>query len=284
MNSRTNIHRHIILLLAIGSTIMSCQPEEFKGGNGLTDTNVDASFTITPIEGQSNYYILQAQSSNVIGSKWDIGEGEFSGNLREEVFIPDAGTYTISHTAIGRGGATSTSTQELIVAQSDPNAGNLIVGGKFLDADDHSQWTILTISGSGASWTYNSGNATITGGGWNQQGIYQAVEVQANKDYRIDMRVSGGGSVNTWFEVYVSTTAPVQNQDYTADGRRIGLSTWDGCANGPFDGKLSIVGCVGSGNVVNFDQDGTVYFVVKCGGENIGATGISMTNVEMRGI
>ena len=53
--------------------------------------------------------------------------------------------------------------------------------------------------------------------------------------------------------------------------------------SGAFEGKLSVVGCVGSGNKVTFDQSGTIYLLVKSGGESLGSTGISITNVEMRG-
>jgi hypothetical protein len=271
-------------LLVLTIILVGCQPEEFSGGgNGLSDPNVDASFTIAPVEGANNTYLLEAQRTNVISSKWDIGEGPYSGDHTEQIFLPDAGTYTITHTAIGRGGESNTASDEIVVEQSDPAAGNLVQGGKFENGEDHEKWTVLNISASGTSWAFNSGNAAVTGSGYNQQGIYQAIQVQANKEYKIDMRVFGSGAVNTWFEVYVSQTPPVQGTDYSADGRRMGLSTWDGCATDPFDGKLSNIGCVGSGNTVSFSESGTVYLVIKCGGENIGASGISVTNVEMRG-
>ncbi|MEH6681841.1 MAG: hypothetical protein V7724_14925 [Sediminicola sp.] len=288
MKFKTNFNGHLYpfpICLMLITLLGACQPEEFSGGgNGLSDPNVDASFTIAPVEGSNNTYLLEAQRTNVISSKWDIGEGTYSGNHTEEIFLPDAGTYAITHTAIGRGGESNTATQELVVEQSDPEAGNIVQGAKFTNEDDHEKWTVLNISASGTSWAFNSGNATVTGGGYNQQGIYQAIEVQAGKEYKIDMRVFGSGAVNTWFEVYVSATPPVQGTDYSAEGRRMGLSTWDGCATGPFDGKLSSTGCVGSGNIVSFSESGTVYLVIKCGGENIGASGISVTNVEMRGI
>ncbi|WPR72648.1 hypothetical protein SLW70_05825 [Flavobacterium sp. NG2] len=285
MKLKIVLNKGIYLMFALATLgiLNSCQPDEVGNGNGLTDANVDASFTITPVAGAVNKYTLSAQTNNVLASKWDVGEGEYAGKMIETVSFPDAGTYTIVHTAIGKGGATKTATKQIVVATSDPVAGNIIQGGKFESATDHAKWTILNISASGAAWTFNNGSATIKGGGWSQQGIYQAVQVQANKDYKIDMKVSGSGASNTWFEVFVSKTAPVQNSDYSADGKRMGLSTWDGCGNAPFSGKLSVVGCTGSGNTVRFTEAGTVYLVIKCGGENIGTTGISITNVEMRG-
>ena len=271
------------LLGAVILAATSCQPEEVESGNGLTDPNVDASFTIETVPGEPNRFMLNANREHVLKSMWNIGDGYYTGALTEEIFLPDAGDYTISHQVFGRGGSVTETSQELNVAVSDPEAGNLIKGGSFMTTEDQAEWTILQISNSGANWTFSEGSATITGSGYNQQGIYQAVEVEAGKEYTIDMKVLGSGSTNTWFEVYASPTAPVQNQDYSADGRRMGLSTWDGCANGPFEGKLSNVGCVGSGRTVSFDQSGTVYIVIKSGGENIGSTGISVTNIEFRG-
>ena len=276
---------YFIMVLGSAGLITSCQPDEIGAGNGLADPDVDATFIVKPIDGKPNNFTLEAATDNVISSMWNVGDGFYKGNMTEELFLPDAGTYTISHTAVGRGGATNTTSQEVVVAQSDPVAGNLVKGGKFENDEDKSQWTVLNISDSGTFWTFNEGSATVIGGGNNQQGIYQAIEVEANKEYTIDMKVWGGGvTVNTWFEVYASTTQlQFKISDYSADGRRMGLSTWDGCGSDAFEGKLSVIGCVGSGNKVTFDQSGTIYLVVKSGGKSLGSTGISITNVEMRG-
>jgi len=270
-----------LMIALLGFT--NCQPDEVAGGNGLSDPNVDASFTIEAVSGEPNRFVLDASNDNVLKSLWNIGDGFFTGSFSEEIFLPDAGTYTIAHQAYGRGGVVNETSQEVNVATSDPVAGNLIKGGSFMTEADQNEWTILKISESGTYFTFTEGSANVVGSSYNQQGLYQAVEVEANKEYTIDMKVFGNGSVNTWFEVYVSPVVPVQNQDYTAEGRRMGLSTWDGCANGQFEGKLSKIGCVGSGNTVSFDQSGTVYLVIKSGGENMGSTGISLTNVEFRG-
>ncbi|WP_323027241.1 hypothetical protein [Gelidibacter japonicus] len=284
-------NKFLCLSLALISVtmILSCQPEEFSNGNSLVDDNIDASFTITPIDGAINRYNLVANSTAFIASKWDVGDGPFMGNSTQEVFFPDAGTYVITHIAIGPGGVAYTSSQNLVVEESDPVAGNLIKGGKFLDAADHAEWTILPLSASGAQWTLNPGSATITAGGWSQQGIYQAVEVVANKDYAIDMLVSGDACTETWFEVFAGTTPPVPGQEYN-DNKVMGLSTWDGCATSKFSGRLSKVGCVKNSqtdsvtNIVNFSTSGTIYLVVRCGGNVLPAGGITMTNVELRGI
>ena len=129
---------------------------------------------------------------------------------------------------------------------------------------------------------------TATGGSWGHSAIYQAIQVQANKDYRFNMIVSGSGATDTWFEVYFGTAAPVQGNDYTSGGKQIGLSTWDGCGGAPFSGSLATIGCVGPlagmNGKVRFTQAGTIYLVIKTGGANLGTSGITIDNVEFRGI
>jgi hypothetical protein len=275
----------LTLLVNMVNLFTSCQADEPQS-NGLTDASVDASFTITPVAGVSNRYILNANSKNILGSKWNLGNGglDYVGKTtNEKIFLPYAGTYKITHFAAGKGGIINSSSQSIFVPATDPEA-NLVKGGNFLNSTDHAKWTFLNISNNNnIRWTFNPGNATINGGNGNQ-GIYQAITVEANKKYKIDMQVEGSGAKNTWFEVYASPTPPVQNEDYKADGRRMGLSTWDGCGKSSFSGKLSTVGCVGSGNIVSFPQSGTIYFVIKSGGDDLGTTGIKVTNVEMFGM
>lgn len=269
--------------MAVISSFTACQPDETDSGNGLADPNVDAAFTIVPLASSPNKFVLQSEGKNILANKWDIGEGFFKGSDEQEVFIPDAGAYTVSHTAIGRGGVANTVSQIVTVTTSDPSAGNLVKGGKFLNADDYAQWTVLHISGTATNWTFNTGSATITGGSSSQQGIYQAIQVEAGKKYKVDMKVSGSGATNTWFEVYVSPTAPTQNSDYSAGGKLISLNTWAGCGNAPFSGQLAAIGCSGSGPIYTATATGTVYLVIKSGGDNLGTSGITITNVVLRG-
>jgi len=268
-------------IVALG-LLTSCQPSDISEGNGIESTQLDASFTITPISGAINKYLVKATSTNYITSKWDIGNGEpaFVGKMEEEIYFPDAGTYTVKHYAIGIGGLSYVAEQSVVVETSDP-AANLIQGGLFATAEDHAKWTVLEIS-SGSFWTFNDGSASITtGGGWSQQGIYQAIEVEAGQKYSIDMNVSSTvGLVNTWFEVYASTTPPVQGSDYTSGTVVRSINTWAGCGLEPFDGPLSIIGCGNNGGLITFPSSGTAYLVIKCGAE--GTPTITITDVQFR--
>lgn len=275
----TRLGAAMIVILAT-----SCFPEDFGDGNGLSDEEVNAQFTITPVAGKANRYVLSADPKGVLGVKWDLGEGGGSalGSIIDTVFYPDAGTYTVTLTAIGRGGKTATTTHDVVVATSDPNAGNLVVGGK-MNPEDNASWTVIPYS-DGVNVGLNGGKMVWTGGGWGQKGIYQAIQVVGGKKYKVDMLISGSGSSNTWFEVYVGKAVAPGTGDYSDGEKRLALSTWAGCATSAFSGKFSVLSCdanAPNAPVVTFPESGTVYLVIRGGGENLGT--ISIDNVEFRG-
>jgi len=258
--------------------------------HGINESNLDASFTLTPVAGSANKFIAKANDSSYILSKWDIGDGGGAviDKHSREIFLPDAGTYTIKHFAVGRGGAEFADEETVNVATSDPAAGNLVQGGKFESAGDDAEWTRVNISAPAVTWTLTSGKMTAAGGSWGHSAIYQAIQVQANKDYRFGMLVSGSGATDTWFEVYFGTAVPTANSDYSSGGIQIALNTWAGCGNAAFSGNINAIGCEGAlkgkNGVVRFATAGTIYIFIKTGGANLGAAGISIDNVELRGI
>ncbi|PBJ13293.1 hypothetical protein [Flavobacterium sp. ACN6] len=269
----------------------SCQPDDSIVDNGLTNENVDASFTVTPVEGKVNTYKLSAQPKGVLKSFWDTGAGQYAGKMEEEISLPDAGTYTITHTAIGSGGGTASASKEVVVATSDPLKGNLVQGGSFATVEDQAKWTILNLSATGAAfWSFANNSATIhSPGGWAQEGIYQAIDVVKDKEYTINMRVSSpSGSDETWLEVYAGKSAPQSGVEYK-DNKVMGLSTWDGCAKAGFSGMLSTVGCVKNDatgtvtNVVKFSETGKIYLLIRSGGNTFTKDGITVSKIELRG-
>lgn len=273
-----------LIALALISINLGCFPEDVEKGNGLKDSSLDASFTIEAGD-TPNKFTLKATSTSHLMSKWDLGDGApaFIGNLEQSIFVPDAGTYTVTHFAVGKGGVSVSATQQLVVASSDPNSGNIVQGGKLETAEDINKWTVLTISASGTSWAFSGGKATVTGGGWNQQGIYQAINVIKDKTYKIDLVASSTTGVrNTWFEVFSSTTAPVQNSDYSAGGIKRSINTWAGCGGSAFSGKISSIGCGSNTGTFTATADGIMYLVIKCGGEDLKG-GIAVDNIEVRG-
>ncbi|TRX35469.1 hypothetical protein FNW52_10530 [Flavobacterium sp. ZT3R18] len=286
MNIKIILNRCIYLMLTIItlSSLESCQSEDIVD-NGLSDATVDPAFTIKPVEGSANKFTLVAQTKNALGSKWDLGNGVglYTGKMTEAIFLPDAGTYTITHTVIGRGGVVNTTTQNIIVATPDPIAGNILKGGKLVDTADWGKWTI-TNPASSAKIVFGNGSATLTSSGWAGQGMYQAVNVVAGKKYVIDMVTSSTtGCNNTWLEMYCGYSIPVEGTDYSEGGKLRALSTWDGCAKAPFSGKISVVGCKPENNLGIFTatKTGVAYLVMRGGGEDMKA-GIKIQNIEMR--
>jgi hypothetical protein len=163
------------------------------------------------------------------------------------------------------------------------SAPNLVQGGNF-DAGNESKWTVLNLS-PGVTVSFTDGKAVWKGGSWGHAGIYQAIQVEANKKYQVNMNVSGSGATDTWFEIYVGKAVPQQGQDYNDGGMRLGLNTWLGCGKSGFDGQLTTISCNGTGGgVITFTTAGTVYLVIRGGGDNLGTTGISVDNVELREI
>lgn len=226
---------------------------------------------------------------------WDLGNKEFAEGATISKFFLQKGTYKIRMKIFTKGGTAET-TQDVVINQ-DFKGENLLKGGD-MQTGAEANWTILKIANNeNVSWKFNNGSATAisssipTGDGNGHQGIYQAVQVVAGKKYKFDARVFGSGAANTWFEIYINAKAPEAGKDYgdknAGNPALIGLSTWGGCGTTAFDGKLSLLACNDNRtNEIVFKESGTVYFVIKTGTStgNLGATGISITNIEFYAI
>jgi len=281
------IFSFVFALATLGS-LTSCQDDIVD--NGISEsTALDASFTITPVPGSANRFTLTAKNTSYILSKWNLGDGspDYVGEMSETIFLPDAGTYEISHIAVGKGGEGVTSTQTIDVLTPDPVSGNIVSGGKLADAADHAKWTLYDVAtwSSNATWTFGPGYALLNSFGWDQYGMYQAVNVVAGRKYNIDMIVSStSGGVDTWFEVYCGTSEPVTGTEYNEGGKLRAISTWDSCGNTPYAGKISAVGCNEENNkgIFTATTTGVVYLVIRGGGNDM-KDGIKIQNIEMRG-
>jgi hypothetical protein len=285
---KIKLYLGVVLSIASFGFFASCQTDPID--NGISEmTPLDASFTVTPVSGSNNRFVLTAKTTNYLFSKWNSGDGspDFSGKQSETIFLPDAGTYKVSHIAVGKGGEQFVSVQNITVTVSDPLAGNIITGGKFANATDHAKWIPYDVAfwSSNATLAFGDGFAQINSNGWDQYGLYQAINVIKDQKYNIDMIVSStSGHSNTWFEVYVGEGKPVDDVEYKEGGMKRTVNTWDGCGLAPYAGKISIVGCNANNNkgIYTATKTGTVYFVIRAGGENM-KDGIKISNIEMRG-
>lgn len=281
----------VAAFIALG-LVYGCTPDEAKDANPLTQANLDASFTAVTDDG-NHYTITSSNDENIAYHTYKIITTDGTEPaIDDEVVVRDSntymitfptpGTYTVQHRVVGRTGGTNSMTEQTFVVTTLALGPNLIASPNF---ENPSDWTVLNIAANGL-WTFNEGSATLTGGvGENaHKAIYQAIEVEEG-DYRMDMTVSGPGSVDTWFEVYVSPVAPTPNADYSAGGKKIQLNTWGGCGNTPFNGQLATISCGDApGPIVTFEEAGTVYFLIKGGstGGNGAINSITVSNVEFR--
>ncbi|RED99817.1 hypothetical protein [Marinoscillum furvescens] len=280
--SYQKLKKNIGLGVLAAFTLVGCVPEDEELSLG---EQPEATFMVEAVAGQNNTYVLTNTTPGAFVSVWDKGSGFEKGREMDTIFLPDRGTYDIQLVAVTSGGADTSAVQTINVETSDPAAGNLVVGGR-MNAEDADHWTLFTIS-DGVAFEMVEGKMRATGGGWGHAGFYQAVQVEANKPYQFGATVSGSGASDTWFEVYFGRTEPQSYQDYSDGGVQLALNTWAGCATTSFNGSLLSVGCEGAlretNGVITFDEGGTIYLVVKTGGGDLGAEGIAIDNLELRG-
>lgn len=251
--------------------VISC-----KKDNKLPAATTDFSYTASNLS-----VVFSNQSTNSRYFSWNFGDSTpTSIAVSPSHAYSDEGTYKVTLTVTGRDGSTQTVTKSVTVTAPP----NLVKGGKF-NAGDDSYWSNITFS-PGVAWALENGKMVARGSNWGHAGIYQKISVQAGKTYVLDMTISGGGATDTWFEVYMDPTVPVQGMsDYGYGGKRMGWSTWCYGNNKAFDGLLSStdIACsdaIGK-NIITFSQSGDVYLVIRTGGSDLGATGISIDNVTL---
>ncbi len=231
---------------------------EFDAANPNT-----VNFTATPTD--ANWY-----------THWDFGDNSSAEGYEASKTYLNSGDYDVRFKVFTEGG--SAEFIQTVVINQDFEGPNILLNGEFNGSDE---WTILPIS-DGVEVNFTGDKAVWTGGSWGQQGIYQPVHVEANVPYQIDMDIAGSGLSDSWYEVYIGAEVPIPGQDYTDGGIRLGLNTWTGCGNEPFEGSLIEISCVGEGGgLVEFNTTGTVYFVIRGGGADYGTSGLSLDNASM---
>lgn len=237
----------------------------------------EATFTYTHDPENPNTLVFSASPEvETWYTHWSFGDNTAAEGLEATKTYPLSGAYEVRFKIFTDGG-TAESTQ-MVSIESDLLGPNLIQNGDF-EGDD--AWTILPIS-NGVEVAFENGAVSWSGGGWGQEGIYQAIEVEANQVYQINMEVTCNGLSDSWFEVYAGKTVPVDGMDYTEGGIRLGLNTWDGCGAEPFEGLFTAFSCSGEDGTFQFTEGGTVYLVIRGGGAEYGTNGVTIDNVSVR--
>jgi len=264
------IHISLLMLLTLAVYLPGCKKED-------TASAATADFTFNAANLAVSF---SNESTNGRYFSWDFGDNTSpSIDMSPGHAYENEGTYTVTLTVTGRDGSTVNVSKKVTVTAPP----NLVQGGKF-DVGDESKWTVMTLT-PGVTISFAGEKAVWKGSGGGHAGIYQAIEVEANKKYQVNMVVSGSGATDTWFEVYVGKAVPQQGRDYNDGGKRLAINTWNGCGTTAFSGPLTAISCDGTGGgVVEFPSAGTVYLMIRSGGANLGTTGISVDNVELRPI
>jgi len=239
-----------------------------------TTENAKFSFSFDP-ENPNKVIFTANPDVETWYTHWDFGDNTAGEGMDVTKTYFLAGDYTVRFKIFTEDG-TAESTQMLSIAE-DIIGANLIENGE-LDSDD--SWTLLPITG-GVDITFQNGAASWSGGGWGNIGIYQTIDIEADIDYQINMDIEGGPLSDSWFEVYVGLSEPIEGVDYSDGGIRMGLNTWDGCGGEAFVGQFVNISCKGNGRF-KFTEDVSAYFVIRGGGGELGENGVTIDNISIR--
>lgn len=261
-----------ILYIVLVVVFIGCHKD-----NSIPAASADFSYTASNLS-----VTFSNQSVNSRYFSWNFGDSTTASSSMSPSHVYDnEGTYNVTLITTGRDGSKQTVTKAVTVK----DVPNLVKGGK-MNATDVSYWSNITFS-PGVVFAIENGKMVARGGNWGHAGVYQKISVVAGKTYVLDMTISGGGSVDTWFEVYMDPTTPTAGMsDYSYGGKRMGFSTWCYGNNKAFDGLLSSTDIACSDalgkNIISFSQSGDVYLVIRSGGSDLGSTGISLDNVSLK--
>lgn len=212
---------------------------------------------------------------------WDFGDGTGSSIEDNPVYIyAEGGTFTVKLIAVNAGGGDTAKVDVTVVKE----APNLVLEGQDNWTDIAWFNNTVEFGDAGIHFQYTSADA------WQQGGIHQSVPVKAGKTYKVDMNCeSTSGFSNSWFEAWVGPNAPTLDQDYNGDSgatKVCSINAWEGCGGEAYNGLISAIGCSAESNPGTFtaDADGTVYLVIRSGGENadLYGAGVVVTNITFK--
>jgi len=187
-----------------------------------------ASFTVTPVAGQTNKYLLTSTSTNAFRYDWDKASGAYvQGKQIDTVYFPDRGNYTVRLYVFGQSGIDSTK-QVIAVAADDPAA---LTPLKILTGNSSRKWKLAPEAGAlwigpdpGTTWWAN-GLADVTGRScmFNDEYTFTKAGNVLTYDSKGDFYVDEEGGV-PWpagmpaVGCYANTAIPAQFQAWANNG------------------------------------------------------------------
>jgi hypothetical protein len=156
----------LVVVLGAVAGWVSCTKKDSK--DAALGALPKAAFTITPVSGKTNTWLLTSTSANVFIYRWDIGDGSaaVNGAATDTAYYGQKGTYTVQLMVLGHGGY-DTLSQIITVEADDPNG---CFGAKQMLTDCSSKtWTLAPIAGalwigpsdqSSTWWANSAGDVT----------------------------------------------------------------------------------------------------------------------------
>ncbi len=207
---RSTLRFVFVALSAVLLVVAGCRPEPAVE----LGAPADASFTMTPIPGQVNTYLLVSSSTNAYSHMWDkMGTGNFvQGKAVDTAYFPLRGNYTVRLRAFGRGGY-DTASQSVVITVDDifrlltskswklnPANASIIVGteanpaeyfpgGALADCQKDDVYTF----GANLKLTYNANGATFNAGNIAPNFSCATDRSYNNVDYTFSIGATGAG-------------------------------------------------------------------------------------------
>ncbi len=135
----------------------ACTPDS----SGALGEPATASFTMTPVAGRTNTYVLQSTSAGAWGFQWDKGTGTFvKGKEIDTAYFPTKGDYTVKLRAFGNGGYT-TAEQSVTITVDDiiNNPEFKLLTGTKWRLDDSDGANAIIVGTEGNPGQYSPGGA-----------------------------------------------------------------------------------------------------------------------------
>jgi PKD repeat protein len=271
----------LLLFVSIALLMIKCTPEVEEGS---PPDAPDFTFLANPANLLEVTFTKTTEDASHYA--WNFGDGTPLSFEANPVHIYESpGTYNVILNARTHGGSKLKSAQVVVLGNEPPN---LIAGG---DLSDQSLWTVASAGMTLSTTSFANGELKFSNGAGPAQTnvlAYTTAQVEAGKTYKFSAKVKGSGASNSWFELYLGTTAPVAGSDYS-EGLYLGLNTWDGCGTSAFNGNLATLSCKAnaSGNgkegLLTFNNSGTIYLVFKAGSwdGSLGTDGITLDDVKL---
>src|SRR5690349_21395017 len=95
----------LLCIASLTALVSSCFPDS-ESEDLAIGAPPEVSFTVSPIAGKTNTYLLSSTGSDAFIYRWDLGDGsgEFEGTPIDTAYFPEKGSYTIKLLAVDKNG------------------------------------------------------------------------------------------------------------------------------------------------------------------------------------